>query len=137
MQYGGTKCGVIDNRMAGIGKPPGFPMLSGMAWTTLCELSELKEGEGKYVEIDGFQLAVFLHQGEPFVLDNECPHAGGSMAGGWVDEEACAVCPWHAWSFHLKDGRLKGSQAVGLRTYPIRLRDHEGKHFVQAELPTP
>ena len=33
-----------------------------MSWTSLCELNELKPGEGKYVEIDGFQLAVFQPQ---------------------------------------------------------------------------
>ena len=31
-----------------------------MAWTSLCDLDELNEGAGKYVEIGGFQLAVFL-----------------------------------------------------------------------------
>ena len=51
-----------------------------MAWTSLCELSELKSGEGKYVEIDGFQLAVFIENGQTFVIDNTCPHAGSV---GW------------------------------------------------------
>ena len=34
-----------------------------MPWTTLCELEELTEGRGKYVEIGGFQLGVFLSDG--------------------------------------------------------------------------
>jgi len=107
-----------------------------MAWTSLCEVSELKEGNGKYVEIDGYRLAVFLHQSLPYVLDNECPHAGGDMSQGWVDDDACAVCPWHAWSFHLKDGRLKGSTGpAGLSTYPVRVYEFQGKHLVQADLP--
>ena len=64
-----------------------------MTWVSLCQLDELTEGAGKYVEIDGFQLAVFLDQGQAYVLDNYCPHAGGAMAGGFV-ENGCAVCPW-------------------------------------------
>ena len=32
-----------------------------MPWTSLCDLDELKEGEGKYVEIDGAK--IHLDQG--------------------------------------------------------------------------
>ena len=106
-----------------------------MAWTSLCELNELKPGEGKYVEIDGFQLAVFLSEGKVSVLDNTCPHAGGNLAGGFV-EEGCAVCPWHYWAFKLDDGQLRDMPGCNVTTYKTRLLDHDGKQFVQAELPT-
>ena len=108
-----------------------------MAWTTLCGLDELTEGAGKYVEIDGHQLAVFLHNGQPHVIDNYCPHAGGSMAGGYVEDD-CAVCPWHNWPFRLGTGELKGSPAVTIDVYPTRLVEREGAApMVQADLPVP
>jgi 3-phenylpropionate/trans-cinnamate dioxygenase ferredoxin subunit len=100
-------------------------------------MSELKEGEGKYVEIGGYRLAVFLHKGEPHVIDDECPHAGGAMSGGWVDDDGCAVCPWHGWSFGLCDGRLKGSTGVGVSVYPVRVHEHEGRKLVQVDLKMP
>lgn len=105
-----------------------------MSWTSLCDISELTDGEGKYVEIGGFQLAVFLHNGLVFVMDNYCPHAGGNLAGGQV-EDGCAVCPWHHWAFHLENGELRDVPGVKVRTYPTRLLDHEGKKLIQAELP--
>src|SRR5687767_13223763 len=71
--------------------PRGKPIMS---WTSLCELGELEEGQGKYVEIGGFQLAVFKQGEQVYVIDNYCPHAGGNLAGGFV-EDGCAVCPWH------------------------------------------
>ena len=108
-----------------------------MAWTSLCALDELTEGSGKYVEVDGYKLAVFLHEGRPHVMDNYCPHAGGSMAGGYV-EDGCAVCPWHNWPFRLDSGELKGSPAVAIDIYPTRLVEREGKSpMVQADLPMP
>jgi len=108
-----------------------------MAWTSLCALEELTEGSGKYVEVDGYKLAVFLHDGRPHVMDNYCPHAGGSMAGGYV-EDGCAVCPWHNWPFRLATGELKGSPAVTIDVYPTRLVDREGASpMVQADLPVP
>jgi nitrite reductase/ring-hydroxylating ferredoxin subunit len=108
-----------------------------MAWTSLCELPELREDEGKYFEIDGFRLAVFLHQGKVYVLDNECPHAGGSLAGGWVDE-GCAVCPWHDWAFRLTDGQLRDTPGVMVKAYQTRMYARPGQGtLVQADLPMP
>ena len=108
-----------------------------MPWTTLCSLADLKEGQGKYVEIDGHQLAVFLHHGQPHVLDNYCPHAGGALASGYVEDD-CAVCPWHNWPFRLDTGHLKHSTAVQVTVYKTRLHPQPGSPpMVQADLPMP
>jgi nitrite reductase (NADH) small subunit/3-phenylpropionate/trans-cinnamate dioxygenase ferredoxin subunit len=107
-----------------------------MAWTSLCDITELTPGEGKYVEIEGFQLAVFLHDEKVFVMDNNCPHAGGNLAGGFV-EEGCAVCPWHYWAFHLENGQLRDMPGVKVSTYKTRLFDHNGAKLIQADLPMP
>ena len=106
-----------------------------MAWTSLCDLSELAEGKGRAVEVEGYRLAVFLHQSQPYVLTDECPHAGAPMAGGWIDGD-CVVCPVHAWSFRLTDGALPGG-AEGLTSYPVRIHEFNGRHIVQADLLMP
>lgn len=108
-----------------------------MAWTSLCEITELTEGRGRYVEIEGFQLAVFLDAGKISVLDNTCPHAGGSLASGIV-QSGCAVCPWHNWKFQLDSGQLASNPAVKVHRYPVRILSRE--HYpdlVQADLPMP
>lgn len=99
-------------------------------------MDELKEGAGKYVEVDGYQLAVFLHEGKPFVIDNHCPHAGGSLSGGTA-ENGCAVCPWHRWAFNLETGEMPGRPLVKVKTYKIRLLERRDQPtLVQAQLPT-
>src|SRR5688572_30160748 len=92
-----------------IDPPPLLPndVCTTMKWVSLCRLDELTEGKGKYVEIDGFQLAVFLHQSQTHCIDNYCPHAGGNLAAGHVDETGCAVCPLHDWPFRLATGELR------------------------------
>jgi nitrite reductase (NADH) small subunit len=105
-----------------------------MSWTTLCDVSELIEARGKYVEIDGFQLAVFLHEGKPFVMDNYCPHAGGNLAGGVVSE-GCAVCPLHFWAFRLDSGELRDAPGCVVKTYKTRLHSHGGNQLLQVDLP--
>ncbi|MGH7213766.1 MAG: Rieske (2Fe-2S) protein [Tepidisphaeraceae bacterium] len=105
-------------------------------WTSLCEVSELQDGQGKYVEVGGLQLAVFLDKGKIFVIDNECPHAGGNLAGGPVID-GCAVCPWHYWAFRLDNGELRDAPGVKISVYQTRQIEHEGKQLIQAELPMP
>jgi nitrite reductase/ring-hydroxylating ferredoxin subunit len=111
-----------------------------MPWTTLCELSELVEGRGLYVDIGGWQLAVFLHEGRPYVMENTCPHAGGSLAGGHVEVMggvACAVCPVHGWPFRLEDGGYYDMPGFEAKVFPVRVIEHEGRRMVQADLPMP
>jgi nitrite reductase (NADH) small subunit/3-phenylpropionate/trans-cinnamate dioxygenase ferredoxin subunit len=107
-----------------------------MAWISLCDLAELEEGQGKYVEIDGFQLAVFLNAGTVYATDNYCPHAGGNLAGGDI-EDGCVVCPWHAWAFRLENGQLRDSPGVTIKTYKTRVIQPSGDRpkLIQADLP--
>jgi nitrite reductase/ring-hydroxylating ferredoxin subunit len=120
-----------------LSSPGRHAILIDMKWTTLCRLDDLIEGLGKYVEIDGFSLAIFLQGDAVHVMDNHCPHAGGSMSGGYIDD-GCAVCPWHGWAFDVKTGKLRGG--IGddemLPIYPSRILIEPGGKFVQTVLPS-
>ena len=106
-----------------------------MTWTTLCDLDDLRDGEGKYVEAGGFCLAVFLHAGKVHVLDNHCPHAGANLAGGYITD-GCVVCPKHNWPFQLEDGQLRDSPGFNVDVYPVRLLERDGAPtVVQVQLP--
>jgi nitrite reductase (NADH) small subunit len=106
-----------------------------MAWTSLCDLDDLIEGQAKRVEIDGFFLAVYLHEGKVFILDSTCPHAGHDLSGGAV-ENGCAVCPYHGWNFRLTDGVMPASPGITIPTYKARLFPRQSNPtLVQADLP--
>src|ERR1700761_6025447 len=106
-----------------------------MPWTSLCDLDELSPGRGKYVEIGGFHLAVFLDPGVAYTVDNTGPHAGRSLSGGEVDE-GCVVCPWHSWAFRLDNGQLRDAPGVAISTYETRVLERPDKpKLVQANLP--
>jgi nitrite reductase [NAD(P)H] small subunit len=108
-----------------------------MAWTALCRLDELTEGQGKFVEISGFQLAVFLDKEKVHAIDNVCPHAGGPLVDGMV-ENGCCVCPWHGWAFKLETGELRDMPGMGVSSYRMRLLHRDGMPtLVQADLPMP
>ena len=105
-----------------------------MPWTTLCELDELTEGRAKPVDVAGFKLAVFLDRHVPTAIDELCPHANRSLAGGWV-EAGCAVCPAHGWTFKLDTGEMPELPGVSTGRYATRVLDFHGRRLVQADLP--
>ena len=94
-------------------------------WIDLCALKEMTPGLGHYVSRDNKRLAVMLTtERQIHVIDDACPHAGGSLASGGVDEidgQSCAVCPWHGWAFDLKTGQCPDNPIYRVSVYPTRV----------------
>ncbi len=91
-------------------------------WTYLCRLDEVAEGRGLTVEAAGARLAVLRDGGSVAVLFDRCPHAGGSLGSGRV-EDGEVVCPSHRWRFRLRDGRCDVS---GPRAHVVECRVESG-----------
>ena len=91
----------------------------------LCLTSEIEQGEGLQVIIDGYPpLAVFhLEDGGFYVTDDTCTHGDVSLADGEVD--GCEVeCPFHAGAFDIKTGEPCGAPcSIPLKTYTSFIRD--------------
>lgn len=102
-----------------------------MGYVKLVELADCKTGGGTFIEHADLKLAVFLLAGpdRAFVIDDECPHAGGSLSSGEVSRDK-VVCPWHHWEFDLASGESTHSRLARVRSYPARIRDG----FVWADL---
>ena len=67
-------------------------------------------GEGRAVVVEGQQVAVFRHRdGRLSALDAVCPHAGGPIADGQMDDRV-VVCPLHLNVFELSTGRSCSGQ---------------------------
>lgn len=94
-------------------------------WHRLCEVAEIPAPEdgGFYVTVGRRSLAVFrLEGGAVRVIDDACPHAGASLAGGFV-EAGCVVCRYHAWAFDLESGRCPDNAGIGVNVYESRVKD--------------
>ncbi|HTT54334.1 MAG TPA: Rieske 2Fe-2S domain-containing protein [Streptosporangiaceae bacterium] len=42
--------------------------------------------------------------GSRYAVDRYCPHQGGDLLYGWVDEDRFLTCPRHGWRFDLEKG---------------------------------
>lgn len=65
--------------------------------------SQLRPDQGLTVEVAGRNIALFLHEGRVYAIDDRCPHAGGPLGAGHVTE-GVVMCPWHGWRFRVTDG---------------------------------
>jgi nitrite reductase (NADH) small subunit len=78
------------------------------------------EGEAKEFAAGGKTLCVARVNGALCAMDNECPHRGGPLAEGTV-EEGKIVCPWHAWAFDPKTGAASHNPNAKVAVYEIRI----------------
>ena len=51
------------------------------------------------------EIAVFKHEGKLCAMQNICPHEGGQLSAGWI-EDGAVVCPLHGYKFDLSNRRL-------------------------------
>ncbi len=82
--------------------------------------SELIEGEGKVVRIGSDDVALFRLGSSVHAVENTCPHQGASLAEGWLEGETVS-CPWHAWCFELKTGRMTMGDYANIIVYDVRI----------------
>lgn len=102
----------------------------------LCSVTEVEPDEGLRVEVSGHApFAVFMSDGEYFVIDDTCSHGDASLAEGTV-EDGQVECPWHSGKFCLKTGEALNFPAVTpIRVYPALVRD--GAIFIEPPQETP
>lgn len=94
-------------------------------WTPILDVSDCPLDARRFVEVAGRELAVF-HLAAPdrfVVVDNACPHAGGNLSAGDIENGNEIVCPWHCWAFDLDSGCCTMNDAVKLQRYECKVAD--------------
>jgi len=75
---------------------------------------DLDDGESAVVSAGDAEVALFNVEGDFHALKNVCPHQGGPLGKGRV-EDACVYCPWHGWQFDVTTGEHVQSDAAAER----------------------
>lgn len=65
------------------------------------------------------ELCLSNWKGKLTALDNKCPHQGGPLGEGSI-ENGLLRCPWHGWDF-CPHGGSSGDFDDGLETFPIKI----------------
>lgn len=95
---------------------------SKLNWFRVMDTDELPEGRVKTVSAGHKSLAMTHFEGKICALNNKCPHQGGPLGEGSI-ENGWLRCPWHGWDFHPCDGKPPGGYDDGVETYEVDIRD--------------
>ena len=87
-------------------------------------LDQLKERGCMVVTGGGHAIAVFLHEGEVYAVDNRCPHMGFPLDRGSV-KDGILTCHWHHARFDLSSGGTFNPFADDVRSFPVDVVEGE------------
>lgn len=98
-----------------------------LEWHKILDLPGLEEGRVITVTAGTTSIALSRFQGQYGAVDNACPHQGGPLGEGsieeGVDDQCWLRCPWHGWDFNPLTGKSPGGHGDGLKTFPVEERD--------------
>ncbi len=90
----------------------------------ICVKSDLpRPGEAREFSAGSRTLCIANVDGVIRALDSECPHRGGPLAEGLI-EDGKLICPWHGWSFDPATGATDNSQER-VAVYPVSVEGEE------------
>ncbi|MCU7813280.1 MAG: Rieske 2Fe-2S domain-containing protein, partial [Candidatus Thiodiazotropha sp. (ex Notomyrtea botanica)] len=92
-----------------------------LVWHKVLSKDELPEGRVTSVTCKKQTLCMSHHEGEYGALDNKCPHQGGPLGEGSI-ENGLLRCPWHGWDYDPITGKAPGFDD-GVQTFPVEIRD--------------
>ena len=112
--------------------------------------SEFDEGSFEIVDVNDTQVGVIRTAGNYYAIQNRCLHECGPVAEGRVgkkligefvgpgkrvekkfdEDEPIISCPWHGWTYSLKNGEQIADNNIKLPTYNVVVKD--GTVYVDA-----
>jgi nitrite reductase/ring-hydroxylating ferredoxin subunit len=108
--------------------PPNVPPGSAQAdarplrWFKVAEKDALPEGRVTTVQAGTKSICLTHHDGQYGALDNHCPHQGGPLGEGSI-EDGLLRCPWHGWDYCPLTGASPAGFDERVPTYAIETRD--------------
>jgi nitrite reductase (NADH) small subunit len=92
-------------------------------WTRITKVENVPLFEGRSVNVDGLELAVFNLGSRFAAIENKCPHQGGPLCDGIVSGTT-VVCPLHGWRIDLNTGLPTRASSPGcVSVFSTRVED--------------
>jgi thiamine pyrophosphate-dependent acetolactate synthase large subunit-like protein/nitrite reductase/ring-hydroxylating ferredoxin subunit len=101
-----------------------------MTWHRLTGPDELEDGRVRAVTVDGRTLALSRVGDSYGALDNHCPHQGGPLGEGSI-ENGLLRCPWHGYDYDP----LTGEPPAGFSDAPACFPTESREDGVWVDLP--
>lgn len=112
------------------GNGPANVVVSADGYAEAADLASVPQERGLFVRLGTQELALFRAGEGVTALDNNCPHAGGSLAEGRVGD-GCVTCPLHNWKFDVRSGAGVSPTRGSVANFPTKIVN--GKVLVQLD----
>ena len=89
-------------------------------WVGVAKTSDVGDGQMIEVDLEGKPIAIANVEGKFYAIAGECPHQGGPLAEGEL-EETLLTCPWHNFRFDVTTGRTLDPPIGNCAKYEIRV----------------
>ncbi|MBL8151915.1 MAG: Rieske (2Fe-2S) protein [Blastocatellia bacterium] len=103
-----------------------------MQYYPVCKFTEVGFGEGKAVEVEGRQIALFNAGGKLYAIDNRCPHMSAPLHDGSLEGKTI-VCRLHFWEFDITTGQSTNQPGQCVKTYPVKIERGVVKVAIEAD----
>ena len=101
-----------------------------MSYIKVMQSDELMPGEKAIVDVNGKKVLLVNYEGSVFALDNRCPHLGGSLGDGILENEKI-ICPRHGSRYDVRTGQNVGNAKIAFisikvgsaKTHVVKVED--------------
>lgn len=91
-------------------------------WHNLGSPDDFPPNEIRGAMLAGHRLCVGRAGDRYFAVDDTCPHAGGSLSEGFV-EDKLLICPLHGFCFEIDTGHCPDDPSCSVTSYELRIHD--------------
>ena len=75
------------------------------------------------VELNGKNICMGKFNDAFFAFVYNCPHAGGTLAEGYIDALGNIVCPLHRYKYNMANGRNVSGEGYYLKHWPVEIKE--------------
>jgi len=93
-------------------------------WIRIAQVADCPPGASLECLAGDRIVALFNVDGTFHALDGICPHQGGPLGKGCL-ENAIVTCPWHGWQFDVRSGQHQLSNTIVQPRFEVRVEGDE------------
>jgi thiamine pyrophosphate-dependent acetolactate synthase large subunit-like protein/nitrite reductase/ring-hydroxylating ferredoxin subunit len=96
--------------------------MSTLEWHRVADVGDLADGRVRPVSVDRHTICLTRCGDEYGALDNRCPHQGGPLGEGSI-ENGLLRCPWHGYDYDPLTGQPPPGFSDAPAAHPVAVRD--------------
>jgi nitrite reductase/ring-hydroxylating ferredoxin subunit len=81
----------------------------------------VQDGKAQLVTVNGIRICLVRKGDALFAVRDRCPHAGGPLHQGYLDDNGHLVCPWHRFTFCVEDGKSGAGEGFAVESFPVQI----------------